>query len=102
MNIDILNLRYRGSVEDQVHHVLSSRLQQIRQIFGTIPDTFEDVWVAVATGEIEEAKRRIEEVPSRHPFELRYLADLPETAWERCAQVLDRYDVQRLLRRPWL
>jgi len=98
-SIDILNLRYRGSVEDQVHHVLSSRLQEIREIFGTIPDTIEDVWVAVANGEIEEARRRIDEVPSRHPFELGYAADLPETAWERCAQVLDRYDVQRMLRK---
>jgi hypothetical protein len=44
-SIDILNLRYRGSVEDQVHQVLSARLEQIREIFGTIPDTLEDVWV---------------------------------------------------------
>jgi hypothetical protein len=100
-SIDILNLRYRGSVEDDAHHALSSRLQQIREIFGTIPDTLEDAWVAVATGEIEEAKRRIDEMPSRHPFDIRYAADLPETAWERCAQVLDRYDVQRLLGMAW-
>jgi hypothetical protein len=38
---------------------------------------------------------------SRHPFELRYAADPPETAWERCVQVLDRYGVQRLLRKGW-
>ena len=30
-----------------------------------------------------------------------YPADLPEATWERCAQVLDRYDVQRLLRKRW-
>ena len=100
-SIDILNLRYRGSVEDEVHHVLSARLEQIREIFGTIPDTLEDVWVATAVGEIEDARRHIDEVSSRHPFEMRYAADLPETAWERCAQVLDRYDVQRLLRKAW-
>ena len=35
--IDVLNLRYRGSVEDEVHQALSSRLQQIRDVFGTIP-----------------------------------------------------------------
>ena len=34
--IDVLNLRYRGSVEDEVHHTLSLRLEQIRAIFGTI------------------------------------------------------------------
>jgi hypothetical protein len=84
-----------------VHRALLSRLLQIRGIFGTIPDTLEDAWVAVATGEIEEATRRIEEMPSRHPFDIRYAADLPETAWERCAQVLDRYDVQRPLRMTW-
>jgi superfamily II DNA or RNA helicase len=100
-SIDILNLRYRGSVEDQVHQVLSARLEQIREIFGTIPDTLEDVWVGVAIGEVEEAGRRIEEVPSRHPFDIRYASHMPETAWERCAQVLDRYDVQRVLKRGW-
>jgi hypothetical protein len=100
-SIDILNLRYRGSVEDEVHHVLSSRLRRIGEIFGTIPDTLEDVWVATAMGEIEEARRRIDEVPSRHPFDIRYAQDLPERAWERCAQVLDRYDAQRLLRKAW-
>jgi len=99
--IDILNLRYRGSVEDEVHHVLSARLQRVREIFGTVPDTLEDVWVTTAMGEIEEARRHIDEVSSRHPFEMRYAADLPETAWERCAQVLDRYDVQRMLRKEW-
>jgi superfamily II DNA or RNA helicase len=100
-SIDILNLRYRGSVEDQVHHVLSGRLEQIREIFGTIPDTLEDVWVEMAMGEVEEARCRIDEVPSRHPFDIRYAPDVPETAWERCAEVLDQYDVQRLLRKAW-
>ena len=99
--IDILNLRYRSSVEDEVHQALSSRLQQIRDVFGTIPDTLEDVWVATALGEVEEARRRINEVPSRHPFDLRYAQDLPETAWERCAEVLDRYDVLRVMKQPW-
>ena len=99
--IDILNLRYRGSVEDEVHGALSSRLQQIRSIFGTIPDTLEDVWVAMALGEVEQARRRISEVPSRHPFDLRYAQDLPETAWERCAEVLDHYDVLSVMKQPW-
>jgi superfamily II DNA/RNA helicase len=100
-NIDILNLRYRDSVEEQVHHVLSARLQQIREIFGTVPDTLEDVWGEIAIGEVEEARRRIEGVPSRHPFDIRYAVDLPETAWERCAEVLDQYDVQGILRKGW-
>jgi len=46
--IDLLNLRYRGSVEDEVHSAFSFRLQQIRDVFGTVPVTCEDVWVATA------------------------------------------------------
>jgi hypothetical protein len=53
----------------------------------------------MAIGEVEEARHRIDEVPVRHPFDLRYASDIPETAWEQCAQVLDRYDVQRILRK---
>ena len=99
--IDVLNLRYRSSVEDDVHQALSGRLQQVRDVFGTIPDTLEDVWVETALGQIEAARQRIDDVPSRHPFDLRYAQDLPATAWERCASVLDRFDVERVLRSGW-
>jgi hypothetical protein len=56
--------------------------------------------VATALGEVEEARRRISEVPWRHPFDLRYAQDLPETAWERCVEVLDRHDVLRVMKQP--
>ena len=58
--IEVLNLRYRGSVEDDVHRALSGRLQAIRDVFGTVPDTLEDVWVLTALGNAEDAKRRME------------------------------------------
>lgn len=99
--IDILNLRYRDLVEDEVHHALSTRLRQIRDVFGTIPDTLEDVWVDTALGDLEAAKRRIDEVPVRHPFDVRYAQDLPASAWERCVQVLDRVDALRVLKAGW-
>jgi hypothetical protein len=57
--------------------------------------------VATALGEIEEARRRINDVPSRHPFDLHYSEDLPQTAWEQCVQVLDRFDVRRRLKEAW-
>jgi hypothetical protein len=34
-------MRYRGSVEDRVHQLLSERLGNIRSMFGQIPDTLE-------------------------------------------------------------
>jgi superfamily II DNA or RNA helicase len=100
-SMDVLNLRYRGSVEDDVHKALSGRLKSIREVFGTVPDTLEDVWVLTAMGDAEEARRKIEQVPNRHPFEMRYANDVPATAWERCIQVLDKQDVQRALKAAW-
>ena len=80
--IDVLNLRYRGSVEDDVHRALSTRLQSIKDVFGTSRDTLEDMWVMTALGEAEEARQRLDSVPRRHPFDIRYANDVPATAWE--------------------
>ncbi len=53
----VYNMRYKGSVEDRVHELLSERLAAIHQMFGQIPDILEDVWIEVAMGEIEHAKQ---------------------------------------------
>jgi len=53
----VFNMRYRDSVEDRVHELLSDRLENIFQMFGQVPDVLEDIWVNVALGEIEEAKK---------------------------------------------
>jgi superfamily II DNA/RNA helicase len=99
--IDILNLRYRNSVEDDVHRALSHRLKDIHDVFGTVPDTLEDVWVRVAEGEMEVARRLIDAVPRQHPFALRYTAQLPALDWDKCEQVLNRLDLIETLKRPW-
>ncbi|RLB89053.1 MAG: helicase SNF2, partial [Deltaproteobacteria bacterium] len=49
--VEIYNMRYKDSVEDRVHDLLSSRLQNIYALFGQIPDVLEDVWIAVALGQ---------------------------------------------------
>src|SRR5437667_2503229 len=51
----LYNMRYLGSVEDHVHQLLSSRLQDIHRLFGQIPDVLEYVWIDVALGEIDRA-----------------------------------------------
>lgn len=99
--IEILNLRYRNSVEDDVHRALSDRLKDIHNVFGTLPDTLEDVWVSAAEGEMEEAKGLIDAVPHGHPFALRYTASLPALDWSKCEQVLNRLDLIEALKRPW-
>ena len=49
-------------MEDRVHQLLSSRLENIFSLFGQIPDVLESVWISVAQGAVDEAKRLIEGV----------------------------------------
>ena len=63
----VYNLRYKDSVEDRVHELLSGRLQGIYQLFGQIPDVLEDAWIAVAQGERERARKIIDALPRPAP-----------------------------------
>jgi superfamily II DNA or RNA helicase len=98
--VDLLNLRYRGSVEDRVHQVLAQRLQNIHSIFGQIPDTLEDIWVLVAKDNIQEAYRKIDTVPEAHPFEFRW-ERIEEVDWETCFKVLEEESQLTELRKSW-
>lgn len=98
--IYIYNLRYKGSVEDRVHELLSDRLQDIYTLFGQIPDVLEDVWVAMALGQKERAKKIIDELPRTHPFEVRY-AKVEKIDWESCRSVLENTEKLPILREAW-
>jgi len=96
----IYNMRYKGSVEDRVHSLLSERLENIYAMFGQIPDILEDVWVHVALNEIEEAKKKIDAIPRKHPFELKY-NKIDKVDWESCAKVLHSKEKRKHLMRGW-
>lgn len=96
----IYNMRYEDSVEDQVHKMLSSRLHDIYNLFGQLPDILEDAWVAIALGEKDQAQKLIDSVPELHPFELRY-TDVEKVEWETCEQVLDAGEKWRVLSEGW-
>ncbi len=98
--IFIYNMRYKDSVEDRVHQFLSSRLQSIYTLFGQIPDVLEDVWVAMALGEMDQAKKLIDALPKFHPFEIRY-STVKKIDWESCYKVLDNREKQRILTKGW-
>ena len=99
--VDVCNMRYANSVEDRVRRLLSERLENVSRLFGQLPDTLEDVWVRVALGEIEEAKRTIDAVPDEHPFALRYREEVRRVDWESCARVLADDARRRSLSRGW-
>lgn len=97
----IYNLRYRGSVEDRVHELLSERMESIYKMFGQIPDVLEDVWIDVAVGNIEEAKKRINSLPMKHPFAIKYHDNIKSVNWESCIAVLNKKDIKRKMMEQW-
>lgn len=96
----VYNMRYRGSVEDRVHELLSDRLEDIYALFGQIPDVLEDVWIDVANGEVEKAKKLIDSVKPKHPFDEKY-NQISEIDWESCSKVLNEDEKMKVLMNKW-
>ena len=99
--VKIYNMRYSGSVEDRVHELLSSRLEDIYGLFGQIPDVLEDAWIAMALGEKERAQQIIDALPEKHPFEIRYTDKVDKVDWETYCEVLDAGEKRRVLSEGW-
>jgi len=98
--IYVYNMRYHGSVEDRVHELLSSRLEDIHGLFGQIPDVLEDVWIDIANGEVNKAKKLIESVHPKHPFDEKYNR-VSDIDWQSCATVINENDKKRVLAKGW-
>jgi hypothetical protein len=69
-------------------------------MFGQIPDVLEDVWIDLAMGEIEKAKKTIDAVPKQHPFELKY-HNIEKVKWESCTDILDEHQRKKHLLQGW-
>jgi hypothetical protein len=96
----VYNMRYVDSVEDRVHQLLSSRLQDIYTLFGQVPDVLEDVWIDVALGQLESAKQVIAAVPKQHPFDIKYQR-IEKIDWESCERVLSAEAKRAALSKGW-
>ena len=102
--VDMLNLVYSGTQDEKIYNVLSERLKDTYDIFGSIPDTIHDDWI----DEEENLKERMDEYmhereKAQNAFSIKYQATLNPEAhlWERCAQVLSRRDIINKLSEPW-
>lgn len=102
--VDMLNLVYHETQDEQIYKVLSQRLKDKYDIFGGLPDTIEDEWIE----NIEKLEAMMDEYihlrkKARDVFELRYkeTIDPDQNRWERCSRVLARRDVVDRLSVPW-
>jgi superfamily II DNA or RNA helicase len=102
--VDMLNLVYSETRDEDVYRVLSRRLKDKYDIFGSLPDTIEDDWIA----DIEKLDEMMDRYmhlrrQAMNAFELRYQTDIDpdKHRWELCSKVLSRKDVVDRLSEAW-
>lgn len=102
--VDMLNLVYSETQDEKVYKVLSERLKDTYDIFGSLPDTIDDDWIQ---DEAELDKRMDvyihERKQAEDAFSVKYRSTIDPEAnlWERCATVLSRRDIINALSEPW-
>lgn len=102
--VDVLNLVYQDTVDEQVYKALSSRMQDIYDLFGSLPETLVDDWTASA----EDIRERIDqyiherkENTDAFTLESNESLDVNANRWEECSRVLSRRDFVKLLNQGW-
>jgi superfamily II DNA or RNA helicase len=102
--VDMLNLVYHDTQDEDVYDVISRRMKDRYDIFGSLPDTIEDEWIE----NVEELEEKMDEYihlrnQARNAFEVRYQEsiDPDKDRWELCSRVLARRDIVDLLSSPW-
>jgi superfamily II DNA or RNA helicase len=103
-DVDMLNLVYHGTQDEQVYSVISRRMKDRYDIFGNLPDTIEDDWI----DNVEELQDRMNEYmhlrgQAQNAFEIRYQETIDPEAdrWELCSRVFARRDIVDRLSAPW-
>lgn len=103
-SVDMLNLVYHDTQDERVYAVISRRMKDRYDIFGSLPDTIEDEWIE----NVEELEGKMDEyihlrAQARNVFEVRYqeTIDPDKDRWELCSRVLARRDIVDKLSAPW-
>jgi superfamily II DNA or RNA helicase len=103
-SVDMLNLVYHDTQDEDVYAVISRRMRDRYDIFGSLPDTIEDEWIE----NVEELEEKMDEYihlrdRARNAFEVRYQEsiDPDKDRWELCSRVLARRDIVDMLSIPW-
>ena len=102
--VDMLNLVYSDTQDEKIYSVLSERLKNTFDIFGSLPDTIEDEWIEseeeLAT-HIDAYMHEREKAQNAFSVKYRSTVDPESNKWERCAEVLSRRNIIDELSKPW-
>lgn len=104
--VDMLNLVYAQTRDEKVYSVLSRRLKDKFDIFGSLPDTLDDEWIDDCERMAEDLDKYIERRhAAKNAFEIRYQTrdsiDPSKERWELCEKVLARHELVERLSEGW-
>jgi superfamily II DNA/RNA helicase len=101
--VDMLNLVYADTSDENVYQVLSRRMKDRYDLFGSLPDTIEDGWIDDIGNLDEYFSQFTQKKRQANAFDLRYgKTVMPEgPGWEMCEKVLARRDVVERLSAGW-
>ncbi len=102
--IPFCNLRYDEGVEQRLFNVLTGRIREITDIFGTIPDFITDKWVSGmlenrSLSENDLVKMVTGEAGS--PFTVKETYEYLDESWESTAEVLNSKEAARVFLEKW-
>ena len=102
-SVDMLNLVYQGTRDEEVYERLSSRMRDRYNVFGSLPDVIEDDWIEHIENLDQKLTEFIERKRRANAFDIRYsdTVDPKGESWEKCSEVLSRREVVERLSRGW-
>ncbi len=102
--IPFCNLRYDEGVEERLFNVLTGRIQEITNIFGTVPDFITDHWVKdmLENREIMESDL-VTLVSDKEisPFSVKETYEYLDEEWENTAEVLNSREAISVFLNGW-
>jgi superfamily II DNA or RNA helicase len=102
-SVDMLNLVYQGTRDEEVYKRLSARMRDRYNVFGSLPDVIEDDWIDDIEHLDEKLAEFIERKRRANAFDIRYANTVNPKGepWQKCSQVLSRRDLVERLSRGW-
>jgi hypothetical protein len=102
-SVDMLNLVYRSTRDEEIYRRLSSRMKDRFDIFGALPDVIKAEWIDNIELLDDKMSEFIERQRRQNAFDIRYndTIDAGGEKWERCSNVLSRRDLIEWLSKGW-
>ena len=102
--IPFYNMRYDKGAELKLFETLSGRIQEITNIFGTIPDFIVDQWITDMLEDREWDDNTILTIIAereRNPFTIKETMESLDADWDSTAEVLNQSDAMQMLLSRW-